>query len=275
MPTDSFTLYTGPLPEGSKIRYNARNRMDGMEMLTAIPDETIAAAFLDPQYQTVLDKTSYGNEGVHRGQGRLKLPEMKEPLIKEFLVELSRILKFSGYLFLWVDKKHLCEGAPKRWLKNTDLALVDMIVWNRLRMLLGSRTRSATSFLIVAQKFPTTAANWTTHNIPDVWTTEEEDGEIPAEAARPAETGAKRKPSIHTKKYGWADANDIPPVWGERIKARNHPYAKPFELQKKLLTAVTEPGDYVVDPTAGGYTLLDVCKSCGLNYIGCDLKTAL
>jgi site-specific DNA-methyltransferase (adenine-specific) len=240
--------------------------MDGMEMLTQINDETIAAAFLDPQYQTVLDKTSYGNEGVYRGQGRLKLPEMKEPLIKEFLVELSRILKPSGYLFLWVDKRHLCEGAPKRWLKGTDLTLVDMIVWNRLRMLLGSRTRSATSFLVVAQKYPTMASNWTIHNIPDVWTTEEGD-ELPREEA-------KKEPQ-RTKKYGWGDANGIPPLWGERILLRNHPYAKPFELQKKLLSAVTEPGDYVVDPTAGGYTVLDVCRACGCHFIGCDLKSAL
>ena len=76
----------------------------------------------------------------------------------------------SGYLFLWVDKFHLCEGI-KGWLTHVPtLEMVDMITWDKMRIGMGYRTRRKAEYLMVLQKAPRLAkATWTLHNIPDVW----------------------------------------------------------------------------------------------------------
>ena len=67
--------------------------------------------------------------------------------------------------------------------------------------------------------------------------------------------------------------HDIPDVWSEKIEKKNHTHAKPIELQKRLIKAVTNPGDVVVDPAAGGYSVLEATRATGRNFLGCDLTT--
>ena len=43
---------------------NFRNKADGLTLLASLPEQSIKTAFFDPQYRGVLDKLSYGNEGV-------------------------------------------------------------------------------------------------------------------------------------------------------------------------------------------------------------------
>lgn len=150
-------------------KMNKKNLADGIDLLADINDCSIAAAFFDPQYRGVLDKLKYGNEGKQRGKARSNLTQMDEDTIKKFIVEINRVLQASGHLFLWVDKFHLCQGVLD-WFENTDLNLVDMIVWDKGRIGMGYRTRRKSEYLIVAQKNPVKAkACWTDHAIPDVW----------------------------------------------------------------------------------------------------------
>lgn len=150
-------------------KMNKKNLADGIDLLGDINDCSIAATFFDPQYRGVLDKLKYGNEGKQRGKARSNLAQMDEDTIKKFIVEINRVLQASGHLFLWVDKFHLCQGVLD-WFENTDLNLVDMIVWDKGRIGMGYRTRRKSEYLIVAQKNPVKAkACWTDHAIPDVW----------------------------------------------------------------------------------------------------------
>ncbi len=149
---------------------NKKNKVDGINLLNNIKDETIATAFFDPQYRGLLDKMKYGNEGENRGKARSELPQMSDDVIKEFIIEFNRIIKKSGHLFLWVDKYHLCTGILD-WFYNTDFKLVDMIVWDKDKIGMGYRSRRKSEYLIVFQKEPIRAKGcWTLHNIPDVWT---------------------------------------------------------------------------------------------------------
>ena len=126
--------------------------------------------FFDPQYRGILNKLSYGNEGVSRGRARSSLPQMSEVLIYEFISKIEKVLMPSGYLFLWVDKFHLVEGVSS-WFGNiSTLSLVDMITWNKEKMGMGYRTRRQAEYLVVIQKEPKKAkSTWTIHNIPDIW----------------------------------------------------------------------------------------------------------
>ena len=64
--------------------------------------------------------------------------------------------------------------------------------------------------------------------------------------------------------------HNIPDVWEEKV-TKNHPHSKPIELQKQLIEAVTNVGDLVCDPAAGGYSVLAACLLTQRNFIGCDL----
>lgn len=208
-------------------KFNFRNKMDGLAFMGHIRRNSVKAVFFDPQYRGVLDKLSYGNEGVGRGKARSALPQMSAEIITEFLQEIERILSPSGYLFLWVDKFHLVEGI-KPWLEPVpSLHTVDLMTWDKLKIGMGYRTRRQAEYLVIIQKEPLKAkVTWTVHNIPDV---------------------------ISEK------------------AVKTHAHSKPVQMQVRLIEAVTNEGDVVVDPAAGGYSVLEACKICGRNFLGCDL----
>jgi site-specific DNA-methyltransferase (adenine-specific) len=70
----------------------------------------------------------------------------------------------------------------------------------------------------------------------------------------------------------WVD-HGIPDVWCEK-QPKGHPHAKPIDLQRRLLLSVTKPGDLIVDPAAGGFGLLGICREIGRNFLGCDINEA-
>ena len=148
---------------------NRKIKMNGLDLLDLLDKESIKVTFFDPQYRGVLDKLSYGNEGKSRGKDRSALPQMSQEIIFEFLAKIELVLKPNGYLFLWLDKFHLFE--VKSWIENyQSLEIVDMIVWNKMKIGMGYRTRRKSEYLVVIQKAPKQAkSTWTLHNIPDVW----------------------------------------------------------------------------------------------------------
>ena len=55
-------------------------------------------------------------------------------------------------------------------------------------------------------------------------------------------------------------------------KKRDHPHAKPVDLQGELMTAVSNEGDYVIDPAAGSFSVLDAAINRRRTFLGCDLE---
>lgn len=212
-----------------KIRVNYKNICEGRKLLQEIKDESLKVIFFDPQYRGILDKLAYGNEGEGRGKGRSDREQMTEEDIQEFLREIIRCLKPSGYLFLWIDKFHLVEGVQS-WFQDYEdiMQNVDLIVWDKQKLGMGYRTRRISEYCLVIQKQPVKAKEtWVLHDIPDVW----------------SETAY-----------------------------RNHPHAKPIELQKQLIMATTDEGDYVCDPASGGYSVFNACQETMRNFIGGDIE---
>ncbi len=79
-----------------------------------------------------------------------------------------------------------------------------------------------------------------------------------------------QKPPVRAKGV-WL-RRDIPDVWSEKIRQKNHPHSKPVGLQTALIEAVTSRGDLVVDPAAGGYSVFEACKLRNREFLGCDLN---
>lgn len=67
----------------------------------------------------------------------------------------------------------------------------------------------------------------------------------------------------------WTDHN-ILDIWKEEV-VKTHPHSKPVGLQRRLILATTKPGDVVLDPAAGGFSVLEACKDTGRHFIGGDI----
>ena len=225
--SDKRDLITQPFIDIKGLKLNTRQKMDGLKMLKMLSANTIPLVFFDPQYRSILDKQSYGNEGESRGKERSDLPQMDNKMIKEFLAEIERILTPSGHLMMWVDKYIVCNGI-NLFMEGRGLQIVDMITWNKERMGMGYRSRRYSEYLVIFQKLPVRAKGvWRVHDIPD--------------------------------------------VWSEKITDKNHTHAKPIKLQERLIKAVTNEGDVVLDPSAGGFSVMKSAKNMGRNFLGCDI----
>ena len=212
------------VPQGLQI--DDHNKRDGLLFLRDLQPACFPLCFFDPQYRGVLDYQSYGNEG-ERQRARSKLRQMPETEIKNFLHGIDRVLMPSGHLLFWTDKFHLCTGLGP-WLDNTNLDIVDLIVWNKLRMGMGYRSRRVSEYLVVMQKAPRRAKGvWTLHDIPDVW---------------------------------------------EEKVTKDGAHAKPVGLQGRLIEALTNTRDTVIDPAAGSYSVLKACRGTNRRFLGCDIE---
>jgi site-specific DNA-methyltransferase (adenine-specific) len=77
-----------------------------------------------------------------------------------------------------------------------------------------------------------------------------------------------QKPPIAAK--SWTD-HAIPSRWQERVDRDRHPHCKPTELTARLITAITKPGDLVIDPAAGSFLTLEIAQLTGRKFIGVDI----
>jgi site-specific DNA-methyltransferase (adenine-specific) len=79
-----------------------------------------------------------------------------------------------------------------------------------------------------------------------------------------------QKPPLRAKDI-WTD-HGIPDIWVEKVSTSDHPHRKPLELQIRLIKAVTSPGNLVIDPCAGSFSVLEACQATERNFLGCDIK---
>jgi site-specific DNA-methyltransferase (adenine-specific) len=78
-----------------------------------------------------------------------------------------------------------------------------------------------------------------------------------------------QKPPLAAKST-WHD-HSIPSRWIEKVDRKIHPHAKPIGLITRLIGAITEPGDLVVDPAAGSFVVMRAARALGRDFIGCDI----
>jgi site-specific DNA-methyltransferase (adenine-specific) len=223
----------------NKSLINKKLCMDGLELLDGIDCEEVDACIFDPQYRGIMDSLDYGNEGA-RQKGRALLQQMSDVVIVTFLTEITRVLKPSCYLFLWIDKYILCEGSHKGWFEPINLPfltnhkpvmnLVDSITWDKQSFGMGYRSRKSSEYLLIYQKSPKTIKSWKDKSIRDVWS----------------------EKILHPR--------------------LGHPHKKPIELTTRLINSVTELGDIILDPCAGSFSTFDACKLSGRQFIGCDIN---
>ena len=74
-----------------------------------------------------------------------------------------------------------------------------------------------------------------------------------------------------TRAKGVWTVHDIPDVWLEKV-GRDHPHCKPVRLQAAIIGAITNPGDLVIDPASGSFSVMEAAQSIGREFLGTDLN---
>lgn len=75
-----------------------------------------------------------------------------------------------------------------------------------------------------------------------------------------------------TRAKGVWKNHKIPDVWQESVLKKGYAHRKPVKLQRELIESVTSEGDIVIDPAAGSFSVMEACKNCNRNFLGCDLN---
>ena len=65
--------------------------------------------------------------------------------------------------------------------------------------------------------------------------------------------------------------HNIPDVMTEKVERVGNVHPKPVNLQARLIEAVTDPGDVVLDPAAGSYSVMTAAHLVGRQFLGCDI----
>ena len=73
---------------------------------------------------------------------------------------------------------------------------------------------------------------------------------------------------------GMRDVWDIPALRGNQPERVNYPTQKPLALLERIVKAVTDPGDLVLDPFCGSGTTLLAAENLGRNWVGVDSAPA-
>jgi len=191
----------------------------------------IPLVIFDPQYRHNLDHLKYGNEGA-RQKGRAKYPQQGNEEIVAMGAQIERILMPSGYVMLWCDMYIHVTGASLKFFPN--LTPVCDVIWDKGAIGMGYRTRRRCERAVFFQKPP-----------------------IGARAAKLA--------------VRWKTQPTIPDVWLEKITDKIHAHQKPQGLQQAVIEAITEPGQVVVDPVAGSFSVMAAAHACGRRFLGCDI----
>jgi len=66
--------------------------------------------------------------------------------------------------------------------------------------------------------------------------------------------------------------HNIPDVIQESVRQREHPHTKPVDLQGELMAAVSHEGDFVIDPAAGSFSVLQAARNRRRTFLGCDIN---
>ena len=74
------------------------------------------------------------------------------------------------------------------------------------------------------------------------------------------------------KAKGVWKVHNIPDVIRESASQREHPHTKPIELQGDLIAAVSHESDFVIDPAAGSFSVLQAALNQNRTFLGCDLN---
>jgi site-specific DNA-methyltransferase (adenine-specific) len=221
------------------LNRNKRLHTDGLLLLSQLKDAGISCAFFDPQYREVMDAMKYGNEGKSRQSKRAALPQMPTKTILDFLTGIALSLKPGGHVFWWLDKFTIGEGLHVDMLRQVNTGLPKANRLHAVDLLIWDKGRIGNGARLRRRFEPCFILQRTPKSVKN-----------------------------------WK-SRSIPDVWEESIvnPRKGHPHKKPPLLLLELIGAVTDCGDYVLDPCAGSFEVLFNAMLLDRYFIGGDISS--
>lgn len=217
------------------MKLNQRNVGDGFELMRRVVRKGVQVPliFFDPQYRTLLDQQKYGNEGGTNGVGR---GARQAALPSLGTPEIQCMMQL-------IESTLRPSGYVMLWVDK---------------------------FILVTGQANVFAASTQLQAV-DMITWDKERMGMGARSRRTSEHLLILQKLPKKAKATWSD-HGIRDVWPEKVDTAGHVHAKPELLQTRLIEAVTLAGDMVMDPCAGGFSVLRSCMATGRNFLGCDLN---
>jgi len=237
--------------KGKKLPLNSILKMDCVEAMALLPDESVDLIFADPPYNLQLGGDLYRPEGgqvdaVDDEWDQFDSFAVYDAFTKAWLKEARRILKPNGSL--WVIGSYHNIFRVGASLQDLGYWILNDIIWrkaNPMPNFKGTRFTNAHETLIWASK--SEKAKYTFNY-----------------------RAMKNLNDELQMRSDW-----VMPICGgqERIKkngTKAHPTQKPEALLYRIMLATTNPGDVVLDPFFGTGTTGAVAKRLGRDWIGCE-----
>ncbi len=226
-------------------------KMDCVEAMKSLPDESVDMVFADPPYNLQLGGDLYRPEGgqvdaVDDAWDQFDSFAVYDAFTKAWLKEARRILKPNGSL--WVIGSYHNIFRVGASLQDLGYWILNDIIWrkaNPMPNFKGTRFTNAHETLIWASK--SEKAKYTFNY-----------------------RAMKNLNDELQMRSDW-----VMPICGgqERLKrngVKAHPTQKPEALLYRVMLATTNKGDIVLDPFFGTGTTGAVAKRLGRHWIGCE-----
>ena len=89
----------------------------------------------------------------------------------------------------------------------------------------------------------------------------------------PRQVMSQWKPILVYSNGPWKERGMWPDVSRVNSKEKDwHPMQQPLEEAESLVRYFSQPGDLVIDPCGGGFTIAVACQNLGRRFVGCDVS---
>lgn len=251
---------------------------DCLYIMKQIEDNTIDMIYLDPPFFTQKNqKLSDTNGKFYEFKDIWESKESYILYIKERIIEMHRILKSSGSLFLH------CDDSASYYLKNMldevfgEKNFRSEIIWtykrwtnsqkglipNHQTIFYYSKTNNYKFNTLYNEYSPTT-------NVDQIL--QEREKNVLGKSVYKKDKNGEVVIGKSKKGVPLSDVWDIPFLNPKAKERTGYPTQKPIELLDRIINISTDKGDTVLDPFCGSGTTLVSAKLLDRKYIGIDIN---
>lgn len=266
------------LSKKNKLNYNYIKEIDCLDGLKMIEDRTIDMVYLDPPFYTQTIQKLTNKHGVEYSfPDKWKSVDEYIAYLEERLVEIKRIVKDDGNIFLHCDRNasHYIRvmldrvfgvdnfrseiiWTYKRW-SNSKKGLLD----SHQNIYHYSKTKEYKFNVLYTDYSPTT-------NIDQIL--QDRQRNEAGKTVYKTDDNGQIMFSNEKKGVPLSDVWDIPFLNPKAKERTGYPTQKPLELLERIVKISTNDGDIVLDPFCGSGTTLVAAKRLYRNYIGFDIN---
>ena len=231
------------------------------ENMSEINDSSIDLMVTSPPYNIDI---SYGNEWIDRKVVKSKSVKYQDKkteeeylsMLKKVIDETYRVLKPEGVVFFNIKNRYSNEILiPPFWINDLfkNFFLKNIIIWNFDWG--GSTNKRFSSRYEYIFFYSKNKKKWK-FNLDDI--------SIPSLNYRPDR--------YKTQLKNPSDVWKIPLVSGNSLERTDHPAQYPEKMIERIVKAVTNENDIVLDPFIGSGTTASVCLDLNRKYIGYETQ---